>query len=166
MRKGAVVGVAIAINAICAGCVTRQVPPSPAGLQAVQLALTDPAALREQANAGASQAQLALALVYDHGLHGVSRDPPIGRLWVRRALSHSKSTRVTVYAPGLGGQQGLIQQIYVPGGGVDAIDVATAQGCATALRDEDPSAEDQARCGGPGEFARLRQAWVRAVWPR
>lgn len=146
-----------------AACATPQGEALIPRLKPIELALTqDLATLESRAGKGVAQDQLALALIYAHGLKGKRADREVAASWTARAVAQRGSTPLTMYTPAYDGKPSRVSLIFVPRYTLREFDVAVVERCVRALETSDPSTAAAMACGGPAEHDELRRLWTTA----
>lgn len=156
--------------AAAAGCtqvpIVSEVPGDP--LTPVLLAAREPEPnLRRAAGRGDTQAAMALALVYTHGLNGVPPDEDQALLWVRRAGERRQFQQITTYIAGLNGAPGRVSTTLIPSTGSSRQERLRPFLCSLRLRAqaEGRLVDETPACGSPAREQFLLDAWRPALAP-
>lgn len=127
-------------------------------------ALTTPVSQIElEAGQGEAEAQYALGLVYQYGLHGALKDEAKARDLKQRAMASRGYTPITQYIAGLDGKPGRTAIINVPKHGVPAYKAQSNAACAKALSEARSDLKAQLDCGGAESFRVLQSLWAEAT---
>lgn len=123
----------------------------------LELALTaDVAVLQTEAAAGSAPHQLALAVVYENGLRGRSRDPAAAADWAGRAFAQRGWTPITTYTPAYSRRSSRVGMIQIPRYGLSPADRAAVAACVRTLVG---AGNLKGACGAPADEARFRTLW-------
>lgn|GEM_PF-1491071 len=135
----------------------------------VEIALTEsPAELKNLADQGSAQAQLAYSFVLRYALNGESADPNEAARYRALATQSRGSTTTAVYAPGALKMPGHTQLLTLPRYDINEAQAEMAEKCASALDKDADGGNVSAQlasgvCGGAQAFAKLKPLWARAT---
>lgn len=119
--------------------------------------------LREQAEAGDAEAQLAMSIVAAHGLRGRVSDAGEASFWLRRALANRRIMPITQYTAAFNGNPSRVNIIHTPVAVIQPGQVAAIDRCIDVLRGGTGA---PGACGAtPGEAEARRVAWSEARRP-
>jgi len=113
------------------------------------------------AEAGDPEAQLAMAIIVGHGLHGRRADLLKAAMWRNQALAHRRVMPVTQYTAAFNGQPSRVNIIHVPVSGIPSGQITVLDRCLASL--EAQGAAPTGMCGDTAERdAARRTAWANA----
>lgn len=120
-----------------------------------------PEALETRARNGDGQAQLAMAIIEEHGLQGRTPDRASAVQWRQRAQESRRVMPITQYTAAFNGQPSRVNIINVPVQSISAAQWQAVDKCVALLSSlvvENPEA-----CGGVDETQQRRVAWIQAA---
>jgi hypothetical protein len=123
-----------------------------------------PAMLQEEADAGHGRAQLAYAIVLDHGLNGRLPDHDLAMAYRERAVAVRGTTTTAIYVPGINKVPGHTQLVSIPRTDVSVAEMRTVDACLALLSSKqlDSTALRRGVCGGSENYQRLKALWSAA----
>ena len=125
-----------------------------------------PATLQEEADAGHGRAQLAYAIVLDHGLNGRLPDHDLAMVYRERAVAVRGTTTTAIYVPGVNKVPGHTQLVSIPRTDVSGTEMRALDACLALLSSNEMNSTALRRgvCGGAENYQRLKALW-RAAHP-
>lgn len=138
------------------GCATLRTDMQGEFLAPLEAALAlEPEELAQRVSDGDPGAQLAYAIILEHGLHGVEANVGAAHHYRREATAPRGSTPITQYTAAFDGQPSRINLIYVPIGGVSPAQLSVIDHCLADLR-----AGRGGQCGKGDRADRIRGLWL------
>lgn len=120
-----------------------------------------PGTIEARAQNGDGQAQLAMAIIEEHGLQGRTPDRTSAVQWRQRAQENRRFMPITQYTAAFNSQPSRVNIINVPVQSISAAQWQAVDKCVALLSSvvvEDPEA-----CGGVDETRQRRMTWVQAA---
>lgn len=146
-------------GALVSGCATLRADVQDEFLAPLEMALTGtPDQLAGQAATGDPTAQIAYALVLEHGFHGVTPSWADAARLRDLAMAPRGTTPITQYTAAFDGRPSRVNLIYVPAGGISPAQLGVIRSCVSDLQ-----LAGGAGCGQGDRAQAIRAHWFKAV---